>query len=97
MVREFSADTASGAYWAASSVVSFFCQEQRQERVDECRKDGHGGGGRRSGREIVEGFCKETRAGGYKTDGARSEVWSGSGVRRVKTNKKKRMIRDVIS
>ena len=53
---------------------SSFRQEQRQERVDECRKDGHGGGGRRFGREIVEGVCQETRAGGYKTDGSLSEV-----------------------
>ena len=65
----------SGAYWVASFAVSFFLSsEQREERVDERRKDGHGGGGRRFGREIVEGVCQETRAGGYKTDGARSEV-----------------------
>ena len=49
-------------------------QEQRQKRVDERRKDGNGGGDRRSGREIVEGVWQETRAGGYKMDGARSEV-----------------------
>jgi len=53
---------------------SSFRQEQRQERVDECRKDGHGGSERRSGREVVERVCQETRAGGYKTVGARTEV-----------------------
>jgi len=59
------------------------------------RKDGHGGGERRSGRDIVEGVRQETRAGGYNTDGLMSQ--SGSGVRRVKTNKKKRKIHDVFS
>jgi len=48
-----------------SSSRSSFRQEQRQERVDECRKDGHGVGKRCSGREVVEGVCQETRAGGY--------------------------------
>ena len=81
----------------ASFVVSFFFrQERRQERVHECRKDGYGGGGRRSGREIVEGICHETRAGGYKTVRG-LKFQSGSGVRRVKTDKKKRKIHDVFS
>ena len=68
----------SGAYWAVlSSSRLSFRQEQRQECVDECPEDGHGGGGRRSGREIAEGVCQETRAGGYKTDCARSDVSVG--------------------
>ena len=40
-----------------------FVKNNAKERVDECRKDGHGGGGRRSGKEIVEGVCQKTHAG----------------------------------
>ena len=48
-------------------------------------------------KEIVEGVCQRRVPTGIKRTVRGLKFQSGSGVRRVKTNKKKRKIRDVFS
>ena len=80
-----------------SSSRSSFRQEQRQKSVDECRKTGM-----ELADDVLEGrslkeSAKRRVPAGIKRTVRGLKFQSGSGVRHVKTNKKKRKIRGVFS
>ena len=98
LVREFSADTVSGAYWAASfrRLVLPFVKNNAKNVLTNAVKTGI-----KVADDVLEGrslkeSAKRRVPAGIKRTVRGLKFQSGSGVRRVKTNKKKRKIRTVV-
>jgi len=98
LVREFSADTVSRAYWAASFVLvlPFVKNNAKNVLTNAVQTDMEVADDVLEGRSLKESAKRRVPAGIKRTVRG-LKFQSGSGVRRVKTNKKKRKILEVFS
>ena len=100
-MREFSGHTASRAYWAVSFVVSFFLSSRTTPRTKNVLTNAVNTDMKVADDVLEGGSLKESAKRRMPTGIKRTvrglKFQSGSGVRRVKSDKKKRKIHDVFS